>query len=122
MARLAMLAVLLMALAPSVSRVFAAGTTQVLEGWTELCTTAGLAWVDTAAQSPVKKSPQPAGMPADADCAYCPLASSLPLVLLVVCLLFPRVAAGKATTFDTGWRRVETNRRGLGSQGPPIRL
>jgi hypothetical protein len=120
MTQLALLAVLLVALAPSVSRVLASGATQVLAGWNELCTTQGLKWVDTAASSPIKKSPQPGGMPMDGDCAYCPLAASLPLVLLFLCLMFPRIAAGSGLSVAEPRRRATNNLRGLGGQGPPI--
>ncbi|MEL1264853.1 DUF2946 family protein [Pseudoxanthomonas putridarboris] len=122
MSRLALVAVLSMAFAPSISRVLASGTTQVLAGWNELCTTAGLAWVDTGAQSPAKKLPVPDGMPAGDDCAYCPLAASLPLVLLVFCILFPRMGTGDVARIATPRLRAAANLRGLGGQGPPILL
>jgi hypothetical protein len=122
MNRLALIAVLLVALAPSVSRVLASGTTQVLAGWNELCTSAGLAWTDTGATSLLEKSPLPAGVPADADCAYCPLAVSLPLLLLLLCTLFPCPRAGVLLPTPTIRPRAVCNGRGLGGQGPPLLL
>lgn len=123
MARLALLAVLLLAFAPSVSRVLASVSTPSLGGWMEMCTTAGLKWVDTSEQSLVKKSPLPdGGMPIGADCAYCLLAASLPIILLFLNLVFPRLRAGKIALPYAPRRRMVVNRRGLGGQGPPILL
>lgn len=122
MTRLALVAVLLMALAPSVSKVLASGTTQVLAGWAQLCTMQGLKWVDTAARSPAEKPPFPAGTPMGDNCAYCLLAASLPLVLLFLFVLFPRLTAGNAIPIGPPRRRTATNLRGLGGQGPPVLL
>jgi hypothetical protein len=123
MLQLALLAALLMAFAPSVTRWVASAGTQVMAGWTELCTTDGIKWVDTRIESPVEKpSPAPAGMSMGADCAYCVLAAVLPLLLLSITLLFPRVAGGviaRVVPFPSA-RRLRL--RGLGGQGPPILL
>jgi hypothetical protein len=51
MLQLALLAALLMAFAPSVTRWVSDTGSQVLAGWTELCTTGGIKWVDTRAGS-----------------------------------------------------------------------
>src|SRR5690606_14906434 len=67
MARLALLAVLLLALAPAVGRALASGTPQLLAGWSELCTSEGLQRLPSEARS----------AHGDADCPYCPLAMSL---------------------------------------------
>ncbi|MBL8255501.1 hypothetical protein J2X02_000080 [Pseudoxanthomonas japonensis] len=120
MLQLALVATLLMAFAPSVTRWVASAGTQVLAGWTELCTTEGTRWVDTRLESPVEKSP--AGVQMGADCAYCVLAKALPLLLLGIVLLFPRLAAcvfGSAATLPRA-RRLRL--RGLGGQGPPVLL
>ena len=94
MLQLALLAALLMAFAPSVTRWVASAGTQVLAGWTELCTTEGIQWVDTRAESPVGKSPLPDGMPMGPDCAYCTLAAALPLLVLAI----QAVATGTLST------------------------
>jgi len=122
MTRLALVAVLLMAFAPAISRVLAAGATQVLEGWTELCTTQGLKWVDTGAQPDAEKSPAPVPMLMGSDCAYCPLAASLSLVLLFFFLVFPPLTGGRITPLHRPPSRTDINLRGLGSQGPPVLL
>lgn len=124
--RLALLAVLLMAFAPSVSRVLAGAGTQVLAGWAELCTAQGLKWVDTATPSTAEKSPlpapTPAPMPMGDDCAYCPLAASLPPLLPLFFVPHPRPAAGGIPPADPAPRRMAANLRGLGGQGPPVLL
>jgi Protein of unknown function (DUF2946). len=122
MLQLALVAALLMAFAPSVTRWVASAGMQVLAGWTELCTSDGIKWVDTRAESPVEKSPAPAGMPMGADCAYCVLAAVLPLLLLCIALLFPRLAGDVIADVVVRPRAGRTRLRGLGGQGPPLLL
>ena len=127
MLQLALLAALLMAFAPSVTRWVGSTGSQVLAGWTELCTTDGIQWVDTRAESPsakpsADKSPLPSGMSMGADCAYCTLAAALPLLLFCLALLFPRLQgdiAASALALPSA-RRLRL--RGLGGQGPPLLL
>ena len=122
MLQLALLAALLMAFAPSVTRWVASAGTQVLAGWTELCTTEGIQWVDTRAESPVGKSPLPDGTPMGPDCAYCTLTAALPLLLLAIALLFPRLAGDAIASVVTLPRAGRLRLRGLGGQGPPVLL
>lgn len=118
MARLALLAVLLLALAPAAGRVLSAGSPQLLAGWSELCTAAGLQTLPSPARG-ADGPPLPAGMHGGEDCPYCPLAASLALPpLLAGAWLAPPVAR-------PGWRRTRPRRRfrrlhGPGSRGPPI--
>lgn len=121
MSRLALLAVLLVALAPSISRVLATGSTHVLAGWSELCTTAGQQWVDNStSSSSLKQSPQPDGnLPMGADCDYCPLATALTLALLFIAMALPHARLHVATPSTSLPQRAGVNLRGLGSQGPP---
>lgn len=122
MTRLALLALLLVALAPAVSRVLAAGSTQLLAGWSQLCTSAGLQLLPSPASSPSGKSSAPMGMPADADCAYCPLAASLPLLLL--CLGFALVVHARwiPPSRPSPALHGAAHLRGLGCRGPPLAL
>ena len=122
MLQLALLAALLMAFAPSVTRWVASAGTQVLAGWTELCTTEGIQWVDTRAESPAGKSPVPDGTPMGPDCAYCTLAAALPLLLLAIAVLFPRLAGDAIASVVTLPRAGRLRLRGLGGQGPPVLL
>ena len=122
MLQLALLAALLMAFAPSITRWMASDGPQVLAGWTELCTTEGIQWVDTRAESPVGKSPLPDGMPMGPDCAYCTLAAALPLLLLAIALLFPRLDGDAIASAVTLPRARRLRLRVLGGQGPPVLL
>ena len=122
MLQLALLAALLMAFAPSITRWMASDGPQVLAGWTELCTTEGIQWVDTRAESPVGKSPLPDGMPMGPDCAYCTLAAALPLLLLAIAVLFPRLAGDAIAGVVTLPRARRLRLRGLGGQGSPVLL
>lgn len=123
MTQLALVAVLLLALAPSVTRLINGAGAQVLAGWTELCTATGLKWVDTADTSPVKKAPLAGGgMTMGADCDYCRLADVLPLLLLAICLSVPLLSSARFIPKPAPRRRTPTNLRGLGGQGPPLYL
>lgn len=127
MLRLALLAALLMAFAPSLTRWLGTTGSDVLAGWTELCTTDGIKWVDTRAESPVAKAPfgkvpSPAGMAMGADCAYCTLSAALPVLLLCLALLFPRLSGGVPVGLPALPRVGRLRLRGLGGQGPPILL
>ncbi|KAF1699307.1 DUF2946 family protein [Pseudoxanthomonas suwonensis] len=117
MARLALLAVLLLALAPAVGRALASGTPQLLAGWSELCTSEGLQRLPSEARS-ADGVPLPAAH-GDADCPYCPLATSLlgPAAPPAALALSP-VEAAPARRHAPGrrFRRLH----GPGSRGPPI--
>ncbi len=119
---LALLAVLLMALAPSVSRLLAS-IDGAQDGWAALCTSMGLTWSDAGGTSPTGKPSLPGGDKAMGDdCGYCQLLHSLPLVLLFLGLLVPRLVPGNLAFLDTPRLRTRVNGRGLGGQGPPLVL
>ena len=123
LARLALVAVLLLALAPSLSRVLAGGHSPVLVGGSELCTATGLKWlaIGTPASDP-SGSPMPA-MPGDDDhCDYCPLAASMPLLGLLLALRLPILPHAPAPAWIAPRLRRPANLRGLGSRGPPLPL
>lgn len=121
MTRLALLAVLLLALAPAVSRALSSGSTQVLAGWSELCTTMGLQLAPSQG-STLAGEPGPAQVPGGADdCAYCPLAASLPPLARPGLLLAALPRSGRVLVVPPPLR-VVANLRGLGSRGPPILL
>jgi hypothetical protein len=122
MTRLALLAVLLVAFAPSASRMLASGSTQLLAGWSELCTTMGLKTLPSEARS-LADAPSLPQMPAGGDyCDYCPLAASLSLLLLAVALLSPPLLRQAPRLPAAPRLRAADNLRGLGSRGPPILL
>jgi hypothetical protein len=122
MGRLALIAMLLVAFAPSISRILASGTTEVLDGWSQLCTSMGLKTLPSddggPAGAPVSKLPGGTGV----DCAYCPLAASLPMLLLALVFVLPVLARHVPLPHLAPRLRVVHNLRGLGSRGPPILL
>ena len=120
MARLALIAVLLMALSPAVSRWVASGATQLLPGLVELCTMQGLKWVDVSGfGGDAAKSPSP-NHAMQADCAYCPLLAGTALLLLAAVLLFPQVFANLLPARNASPPVFSSLFPGLGSRGPPL--
>lgn len=121
MARLALIAVLLMALAPAMSRWMAGSSTQLLPGLVELCTVDGLKLVDVAGLGgDVAKLPGTGHFGMDADCGYCPLLAGTALLLLVLAVLFPHALAALVPVALTLPSRPSSLFPGLGSRGPPL--
>ena len=120
MARLALIAVLLVALSPVVSRWMASSATQWLPGLVELCTVEGLKLVEVSGfGSEVAKSPPP-GHAMQADCAYCPLLAGAALLLLATLLLLPQVLASLLPSRRPSPHLFSSLFPGLGSRGPPL--
>ena len=136
MARLALVAMLLLALLPTLGRL-AAGTQSASgaagAGWAAMCTAAGLREVPLASPAGQATFGQSLlagadhGFPHDIihqhdgpDCAYCPLLASLTVLALVLSLLLPLRL--QAPGFPAWWtpRRKTFHPCGLGSRGPPI--
>ena len=88
MARLALVAILLLATLPTLGRLAPHGTRAAQDGWAALCTATGLKYVELPGLD--ANGDQDTGAPAhpdghgEPDCAYCPLLASL---LTAVCLL-----------------------------------
>lgn len=123
MARLALIAVLLMALAPAVGRWVKSDSLQFLSGLTEICTTSGLKSLDVSGWGgDAAKIPAPAHSGMDADCAYCPLLAGTALLLFAFALLFPQVLAILVPAFAPFSFRSSSVFPGLGSRGPPLAL
>ena len=131
MVRLALAAMLLMALAPTISRTLASGADpngpvlRVLQ----MCTTAGLQVQSIASfldgdvagfGGDEHPAPHP-HEPGDA-CGYCSLASPLPLLLLLLCGLLALPPVAPFFRRRTHAQRMLRNLRGLGAQGPPLTL
>ena len=122
MARLALIAVLLMALSPAVSRWMTSNATQLLPGLVELCTVEGLKLVDVSGfGNGADKSPAP-GHAMEADCAYCPLLAGTALLLLAAMLLFPQALASLLPAWLPSPPLFSSLFPGLGSRGPPLAL
>jgi len=113
MTRLALFAMLLLALAPSVSRLLAAPGAAA-DGWAAVCSLQGLKWVKL-----------PSGQPAphghdSGDCAYCPLSSGADDAVATLALPAAPDASrhiSEASPPDPPSRSVYPS--GLGSRGPP---
>lgn len=119
MSRLAMLAVLLLALVPSVGRALGAGAPRVLADASALCTSTGLQLLLDGARGAGGLPGLPAFLHGDADCPYCPLAASIALPLLPDPLL-PAPHAAMLPARRAAPRRRFRRLHGPGSRGPPI--
>ena len=119
MTRLALIAVLMMALSPAVSRWIASSSTQWLPGLVELCTVQGLKLVDVSGFGGDPAKSPPPGHAMQADCAYCPLLADAAL-LLAAALLFPQVLASALPARAASPPVFSSLFLGLGSRGPPL--
>ncbi len=120
MGRLALIALLLLAFAPSISRVLASGTGEVLAGWSQLCTSMGLKTVrsgDSGSLAGAPASQLPAG--SGQYCDYCPLAAALPMVLLALVFLLPLPHRQHPLAYLAPRLRVVHNLRGSGQPRAP---
>jgi hypothetical protein len=130
MARLALVAMLLLATLPTFGRLLATRANTAASAWTALCTASGLQHAELASigqPAPGASHDAGNGIPAPAghanpDCAYCPLLAGL--ALAVACLAIT-LAHGPAPRLCT-WRHVLVRKPlhpcGLGSRGPPFAL
>ena len=126
MARLALAAILLVSVMPTVSRWLESRAAGAPDAVLALCTTDGLAWAKPAKllDDGAGKGPAPAGgtLP-DAACAYCPLLSSLaPLLLAVLAWLLPMLPRALLPARGSAVPHAALCLRGLGARGPPILL
>ena len=116
MLQLALIAALLLALLPSIGRIFAY-TAHADAGWTDLCTMDGLQHAHLlGGLDPAH--PGPAGT--DHDCPYCPLLNALAGLACLILLLLPESTVGIA---PVRWLSIRISRKypcGLGSRGPPL--
>lgn len=133
MARLALLAVLLLALMPTVSR-WMQGRTLAQSTPTVAADVAAGGMHDMhdmhsmhgmhghADPSASGAPPMPMGGDHGDACAYCPLLASLAPVLLALILLLPLRPQGRLPVASAQPARAFPRLRGLGARGPPILL
>jgi hypothetical protein len=115
-----LLSMLLLALAPAVSRVLAAAEPQLTDGWSQMCTRMGLQWQPVAGTAGADTRGSLPGMGAASDCDYCPLAGACPPPEAWQGRLpAPLAGAGVLTRAATTAPRAALW-RGLGSRGPPV--
>ena len=130
MARLALVAMLLLATLPTFGRLLGASGDAAHEStqsaWTAMCTAAGL----EHAALPVTRDPAAAvdqgGTPAAPhhgdDCAYCPLLASVVFALATLALVLPQHLPSCLCTWHRVAARAIPHPCGLGSRGPPVAL
>lgn len=119
MRHLALAAILLLALVPTVGRLVDAGRDAPLAGLA-MCTGDGLAWSSPAALFQ-GGDPVPVGTQLDADCDYCPLLASTVPVVLAALLLLPPPASPPSFDSTMAPPRDARLAHGLGARGPPLR-
>lgn len=126
MARLALAAVLLLAVLPTLGRLAQPAATGMRAGLEAMCTSAGLRLVDPMAMLHAGHhagdgAPDAPAHPHEGpDCAYCPLLASLAVALACLAVLLcdglsrAPAAARRASPPRSRWHPC-----GLGSRGPP---
>lgn len=129
MARLALVAMLLIALAPTVSRALQDGggapAGPVMQAL-QMCTSGGLQvraaspWTPGASQS---GGGEPAHAHGGGDaCGYCSIVVPLPLLLVLLCGLLLPLPQAPVFRSRVVRPRLLRNARGLGAQAPPLVL
>lgn len=131
MARLALAAMLLMALAPSISRTLVSNVdadNPLLQAL-QMCTTSGLQTRliapllgDDVAGFGGDEHPTPHPHESGDACGYCSLVTPLPLLLLLLCGLLALPPVAPLFRRRTHVQRTLRNLRGLGAQAPPLPL
>ena len=127
MSLLALAAMLMLLLVPTVGRLLA-GASGGRDGgvWTQMCTMAGLKLVKVSAgdANPLDPiTPKPGGDLPMQDCAYCPVLNTLAALVLCVVFAFaattrqPQASSRRTPLPWTRWHPC-----GLGSRGPPLAL
>ncbi|MCL7713573.1 DUF2946 family protein [Stenotrophomonas mori] len=125
MARLAFVAMLLIAFAPAASQVLIKrhDVPQVALQAVEMCTAAGLQTQLVSSLSGDMHGHDAASMPQhhddDALCEYCSVVMPLPLLLLLLCGLLALSPVAPAFRPRLAVPRLFRNQRSLGAQAPP---
>ncbi len=134
-ARLALVAALLMVVAPTISRTLKRDALPQLSAMSEHCDMVGMeaaAGLDAdagAMQSPLPDHPDPQGDQHNdqhdsqhADCAYCTLLAGTALLMRVLMLPLQQLSAPPASVWSSHDIRLSSVFPGLGSRGPPLAL
>lgn len=131
MVRLALVAMLLMALAPTISRSLQAdaGSADSMLVATQMCTTAGLQTKLLTAFLPGASDEQGNGDHPASDhhgagdaCGYCSMVMPIPVLLLSLQALFPLSPVAPDFNVHASFPCTLRNLRGLGAQAPPRSL
>jgi hypothetical protein len=120
MGRLALVAILLLALVPTVGRIAQAHATGhgAVASWTELCTVQGLRKVLLPGPPFEAPAPMPNGH-AGADCEYCPLLAAAVAPVVATVAVPPPALPPALCTSSIPATRTGPHPCGLGSRGPP---
>lgn len=121
MARLALAAILLLSVMPSVSRWLESTAPRLPDAVLAMCTVDGLAMQPASLLGDAGKLPAPTGAMPD-DCGYCPLLASLTPLLLALVILLPPLRRVLLPTWAQPALHAVPLLRGLGARGPPILL
>ncbi len=123
MLRLALLAMLLLALLPTLGRLVPHGVQAAQTGWAAICTATGLKYVDLSLHDATRghdlAAPEHPGGHGGPDCAYCPLLLSLLAASFWLALLRAAQIVQPAFNPHLPPRRRVLHPCGLGSRGPP---
>jgi len=123
MSLLALAAMLLLVLTPTLGRLMSSRDTSSDGIWAQMCTMTGLKLVKLAPANIDPTPPKPAGGDAPMqDCAYCPLLNALATLVVCVVLAFPQVTARLLPRRRVLSPRAQFHPCGLGSRGPPVAL
>ena len=122
MARLALAAILLLSVMPSVSRWLESTAPRLPDAVLAMCTVDGLAMQPASLLGDAGKPPAPTGAMPDDYCGYCPLLASLTPLLLAVVMLLPPLRRVLLPAWAQPALRAVPLLRGLGARGPPILL
>ena len=123
MARLALAAILLLALLPTLGRLVEAGGQRLPPALVAMCTSAGLGLFAPDRLTPGETSPaagMPAGTMAADDCPYCPLLAKIAPLLLAILGLFALPTPWRPNVREARGRRRAHVHGMLGARGPPL--
>lgn len=130
MARLAFVAVMLLASAPTISRWAVSDPSPAAPERVGICTASGLEYVAVSATAMPgaavagEESPAPHRSPSgmDPDCTYCPLLATTTLPPLARALRPAPVLANLVPTLRLAPHKASARYPGHGSRGPPLAL
>lgn len=123
MSRLALAAVLLLALLPTIGRWVEVSGQRLPPALIAMCTSAGLSLFTADSLPPGETSPA-AGMPAGTmtadDCPYCPLLAKIAPLVLAILALFALPPIWRPSGREARGRRPAHVHGMLGARGPPL--
>ena len=123
MARLALAAILLLALLPTLGRWVEASGQRLPPALVAMCTSAGLSLFNPDRLPPGEASPaagMPAGTMAADECPYCPLLTKIALLVLAILVLRALPTPWRPSVREARGRRIAHVHGMLGARGPPL--